>query len=113
MWAKLKQNIWQWRVVFITVPNITALVIALRLTGWLQFLELTAWDQFFFFRPLEPVDNRIVIVDIDETEVNRQGQWPMSDAVLAKFLENIKQQQPRVIGLDFIGIYQSILVIKI
>ncbi|MBD2384834.1 CHASE2 domain-containing protein [Cylindrospermum sp. FACHB-282] len=100
MWAKLKQQIWQWRVVIITVPNVTVLVIAIRLTGLLQLLELTAWDQFFIHRPQEPVDARIVIVEINEADVHQHRQWPMSDATLASLLEKIKQQQPRVIGLD-------------
>ncbi|AFZ26622.1 putative transmembrane sensor domain protein [Cylindrospermum stagnale PCC 7417] len=100
MWAKLKQQIWQWRVVIITVPNVTALVIAIRLTGLLQLLELTAWDQFFIHRPREAFDNRIVIVEINEADIRQQRQWPMSDATLANLLEKIKQQQPRAIGLD-------------
>ncbi|BAZ28455.1 adenylate/guanylate cyclase with Chase sensor [Cylindrospermum sp. NIES-4074] len=100
MWEKLKQQIWQWRGVLITVPNVTALVIALRFTGFLQLLELAALDQFFILRPQEPVDTRIVIVEIDEADISKQMQWPMSDAVLASLLEKIKRQQPKAIGLD-------------
>jgi adenylate cyclase len=100
MWAKLKSQIWQWRGVLLAVPNITALVIALRLTGLLQLLELAALDQFFLLRPQESPDTRIVIVEINEADVRKQGQWPMSDGKLASLLEKIKQQQPRAIGLD-------------
>ncbi|MDZ8183564.1 MAG: adenylate/guanylate cyclase domain-containing protein [Nostoc sp. ChiSLP02] len=100
MWKKLKPRIWQWRGVLLAVPNITILVIGLRLTGLLQLLELAALDQFFLLRPREPVDSRIVIVEINEADVRKQGQWPMSDAALASVLEKIKQQQPRAIGLD-------------
>ncbi|WP_392534352.1 CHASE2 domain-containing protein [Nostoc sp. C117] len=100
MWAKLKPRIWQWRGVLFAVPNITVLVIALRLTGLLQLLELAGLDQFFLLRPPEPVDTRIVIVEINEADIRKQGQWPMSDAVLTNVLDNIKQQQPRAIGLD-------------
>ncbi|WP_414551734.1 CHASE2 domain-containing protein [Anabaena sp. CCY 0017] len=100
MWAKLKPKIWQWRGVIIAVPHITLLVIALRLTGLLQLLELAALDQFFLLRPPEPVDSRIVIVEINEADVRQQKQWPMSDKSLAIVLEKIKQQQPKAIGLD-------------
>ncbi|MEH1781384.1 MAG: adenylate/guanylate cyclase domain-containing protein [Nostoc sp.] len=100
MWAKLKPQIWQWRGVLLAVPNITALIIAIRLTGLLQLLELAALDQFFLLRPQESADTRIVIVEINEADVRRQGQWPMSDAKLASLLEKIKQQKPRAIGLD-------------
>jgi adenylate cyclase len=58
MWAKLKPQIWQWRGVLLAVPNITALVIAIRLTGLLQLLELAALDQFFLLRPRESADTR-------------------------------------------------------
>lgn len=100
MRAKLKQLIWQWRGVLLAVPNVTAIVIALRFTGLLQLLELAALDQFFLLRPKEPVDERIVIVEINEPDISKLGQWPISDAVLAKVLDNLKQQQPRAIGLD-------------
>lgn len=100
MRAKLKQLIWQWRGVLLAVPNVTAIVIALRFTGLLQLLELAALDQFFLLRPKEPVDERIVIVEINEPDISKLGQWPISDAVFAKVLNNIKQQQPRAIGLD-------------
>ncbi len=100
MRAKLKQLIWQWRGVLLAVPNVTAIVIALRFTGLLQLLELATLDQFFILRPKEPVDERIVIVEINEPDINKLRQWPISDAVLAKVLDNIKQQQPRAIGLD-------------
>ncbi|MEH1812298.1 MAG: hypothetical protein V7K26_21990 [Nostoc sp.] len=58
MWAKLKPHIWQWRGVLLAVPNITALVIAIRLTGLLQLLELAALDQFFLLRPQEPATRK-------------------------------------------------------
>ncbi|MBW4561827.1 MAG: adenylate/guanylate cyclase domain-containing protein [Mojavia pulchra JT2-VF2] len=100
MRAKLKQQIWQWRGVLLAVPNVTALVIALRFTGLLQLLELAALDQFFLLRPRESIDERIVIVEVNEPDIRKLNQWPISDGVLAKILENLKQQQPRAIGLD-------------
>jgi len=99
-WLKLKPQIWQWRGVLFAVPSVTFLVIGLRLTGWLQLLELATLDHFFLLRPSEGVDSRIVIVEINEADVRKQTQWPMSDAALASVLEQIKQQKPRAIGLD-------------
>ncbi|MGM3306013.1 CHASE2 domain-containing protein [Anabaena sp. WFMT] len=107
MWETLKRVMWEWRGVFIAVPNVTFIVIALRLTGLLQSLELTALDQLFILRPQEPVDNRIVIVEINERDISNQGSWPISDAVLTDLLEKIKQQQPRAIGLD---VYRNLAV---
>jgi len=63
-------------------------------------MELVALDQMFRLRPVETVDPRIVLVTIDESDIKQLGQWPMSDASLARTINLLKQQQPRVIGLD-------------
>jgi adenylate cyclase len=100
MWATLRQQIWQWRGVLVAAPSIAGLLIGLRLAGWLQASELAALDQFFRLRPKEPVDSRIVIVEINEADIQKGKKWPISDAKLAKLLETLKQQKPRAIGLD-------------
>ncbi len=99
-WATWRQQWLEWRGVWITAPVVAGLVIALRLTGGLQILEWAAFDQFFRWRSLEPPDRRIVIVGINESDIERLGQWPPSDRVIAQLLEKIKQQQPATIGLD-------------
>lgn len=100
MGSRLKQQIWEWRGVLIAVPTATAIVFALRLMGLLQSFEWIAYDRFLRWRPLEPDDQRIVIVGINETDVRQLVQWPTSDANLAKLLDKVRQQKPRVIGLD-------------
>ena len=107
----LKNKIWQWRSVLITAPSATVIVLLLRFSGLLQMLELAAFDQLFIWRrPSESQDERIVIVDIDEESVRTLGkrkQYPLPDEMLAKTLNNLKQHQPRAIGLD---IYRDISV---
>jgi PAS domain S-box-containing protein len=100
MWTTLKQQFWQWRGVWIIAPNIAGIVILLRLAGALQLLELVAFDQLFRLRSAESADPRIVIVTIDEADIKQLGRWPMSDRDLARLITALKQQQPRVIGLD-------------
>ncbi|MBD2103925.1 CHASE2 domain-containing protein [Leptolyngbya sp. FACHB-261] len=100
MWATVKQRIHQWRGALIVAPAVAGALVALRLAGSLQLLELVALDQLFRLRPLEAADPRIVIVTIDEPDIKRLGRWPMSDAVLARLISLIKQQQPRAIGFD-------------
>ncbi|MEQ9367604.1 MAG: adenylate/guanylate cyclase domain-containing protein [Coleofasciculus chthonoplastes F3-SA18-01] len=100
MWATLRKQLWQWRGVFIAAPTVAGIVIGLRWAGWLQELELAALDQFFRWRPPEAVDSRIVIVEIDEQDIQKLGNWPPSDRTLAQLLNRLKQQQPRAIGLD-------------
>lgn len=100
MWVKLGQKVWEWRGVWATAPTIAGVAIALRLAGWLQPLEWAALDQYFRWRPLEPLDSRITIVGINETDLKRIKQWPVTDAVLAQLLQKLKTQQPTAIGLD-------------
>jgi adenylate cyclase len=99
MRTKLKPLLWHWRGVAIAAPCTAAIVILLRLTGLLQTMEWAAYDQFFRLRPSEPADPRILIIGITEPDLQTYGSI-LPDAVLTQLLNQIKQQQPRVIGLD-------------
>ena len=96
----LATQIWEWRGVWIIAPTVAGIAIALRLSGSLQHWEWAALDQFFRWRPLEPMDERIIIVGINETDLKQANQWPIPDATLAKLIEKIKAQKPNAIGLD-------------
>ncbi|HLO47935.1 MAG TPA: CHASE2 domain-containing protein [Kamptonema sp.] len=98
--VKVKQFLSNWRAVLVSAPSVATLIITLRFLGLFQMLEWAALDQLFRLRPLEPPDSRIVVVTIDEATIRNIGQWPIPDAVLAKVLEKINQQQPRAIGVD-------------
>ncbi|MFB2895862.1 CHASE2 domain-containing protein [Aerosakkonemataceae cyanobacterium BLCC-F50] len=100
MWITLKQHLWRWRGISIAVASVAGGLLILRLAGVLQFMELVALDQMFRFRPAEPTDRRIVLITIDESDIKQLRRWPMSDAILARLIVSVKQQQPRVIGLD-------------
>ncbi len=100
MWQKLRQHIREWQGVLTVAPSVAAFVIVGSLTGFFQLLEWAALDQFFRLRPPEPVDDRIAIVTIEESDITRVGQWPLPDRAIAQLLKKIKAQQPRAIGLD-------------
>lgn len=108
MWSLLKNKIWQWGNVLITAPSATVIIILLCFGGLLQILELAALDRLFLLQSQfqKKPDERIVIVEIDEKAVRKLGH-PIPDGTLAKILENLKQHQPRAIGLD---IYRDIPV---
>lgn len=99
MWG-LKQFLWQSRGVWIAMPSVAVLVILLRLTGLLQSWEWAAFNQYMRWRPQEPIDNRIVIVGIDEADLHGLKESIIPDQILANLLEKLKAQQPRAIGLD-------------
>lgn len=79
---------------------VTLCIILLRMTGWLQVLEWNFLDRLFRLRGVGAQDNRIVIVEINEDDLEQLGEWPISDKTLAQLLETINQAQPRAIGLD-------------
>ncbi len=97
---RVQQAVWRWRGVLIAVPTVTAAVFLLRLLGLLQLLELATLDQLFLLRPQEPVDERIVIVTIDEPDIQKLKQYPITDEVLARLLNTLKQYRPSAIGYD-------------
>jgi adenylate cyclase len=74
--------------------------IALQKTGALQNSELSLYDQWFRLRPVLFTPAHVTLVTIDETDITRLGEYPVSDATLAQLLEQLKQHRPRVIGLN-------------
>lgn len=97
--AHLSTHLTFWQGFGLVVPAMTGGILILRCLGLLQMLEWAALDQLFHLRPRETIDSRIAIVMIDEATIRQVG-WPISDAILAKVLDRIRQQQPRAIGLD-------------
>ena len=79
---------------------VSGLAIALSYTGIFQSLELSILDYWFRLRPREATEKRIVVVTIGEKDINRLGQWPISDDTLSQLITKIDRQKPRVIGLD-------------
>ncbi|GAP96210.1 CHASE2 domain-containing protein [Leptolyngbya sp. NIES-2104] len=90
----------QWVGVGISAIAVAAAVLGLQVAGAFQPLELMVLDQWFRARPPEAVDARIVIVTIDESDFNAIGRYPIPDAEFAQVLSKIRQQKPRVIGMD-------------
>jgi CHASE2 domain-containing sensor protein/nitrogen-specific signal transduction histidine kinase/FixJ family two-component response regulator len=97
----------QWRFVAIASFSVAFCIIAGGKAGFLQVLERQTLESFYTLRPLEPRENRILIVTIDEKDLSQVGTWPIPDAVLADLLIKLKAKQPAVIGLD---IYRNLAV---
>ncbi|MEG4087007.1 CHASE2 domain-containing protein [Microcoleus sp. POL10_C6] len=87
------------RRVLITASAVASSVIVMRWFGCFQVWEWAAFDHFVRWRPAEPIDSRIVIVEIKEADLQKYG-YPISDAVLAQLLQKLHAGKPRAIGLD-------------
>ncbi|MBW4695408.1 MAG: CHASE2 domain-containing protein [Lyngbya sp. HA4199-MV5] len=99
-WKALQQESAVWRVGALPSVIVVGLVIAARLTGALQGLEWAVLDRMLRYRPAEPIDQRLVIVGINETDIRRIGTYPIPDRELAALLRKLQTYHPAVIGLD-------------
>jgi adenylate cyclase len=97
---KFKSKANQFVPVLITAFCISGLTIAVTYLGVFQLLEWFALDTGFRIRSLEDKERRIVVVTISESDIDRLGQWPLSDRILSQLITKIARQQPRAIGLD-------------
>jgi CHASE2 domain-containing sensor protein/predicted Ser/Thr protein kinase len=108
VWHNRPLKSWQRQAVLILNSSmaIAFFVIGIRYLGWLQPMELQAFDRLMQLRPLESPDSRIVLVTVDEADIQYQNQqnmslrWSLADEALAQLLAKIKPYQPRTIGID-------------
>ncbi|MGG6268944.1 CHASE2 domain-containing protein [Leptolyngbya sp. AN03gr2] len=92
--------LYQYRGALLSGITTAGFILAIRGIGLLQILELSAFDRFIQPRPTEPRDDRIVLVGFTESDLQKLNNSQISDHAVATVLERIREQQPRVIGLD-------------
>lgn len=97
---KVRKLVRRWKIPTLIALSVTILILIIRFASWIQPLELLALDSYFQLRPLEPKDERILIVGLQDTEADK-GIWPLSDTMLADLITKIEEQKPKVVGLDF------------
>ncbi len=111
---KLKDRDWSWQNVtqsfpfaelkplIITCIAVTGTLLGVRHLGWLQPLELNAFDVMVRSRPDAAADPRLLVVTITEQDINTIEKWPISDRTLAKAIAEIARLEPTAIGIDII-----------
>ncbi|NJK36285.1 MAG: CHASE2 domain-containing protein [Oscillatoriales cyanobacterium SM2_3_0] len=100
MGISLRQWIKQWRFVLTISPSVAGFVFLGSSIGLFQLLEWATLDSFFRLRSLEPQEERILVVTIDDVDINVLGKWPLNDGIIVKLIRKLEAAQPRVIGLD-------------
>lgn len=103
----LNHVFWQNRRLLLTSLGVAGCVMLIRYMGLLQGWELAVFDQLLRARPLEPTDDRIVIVNIDERDLQKIQRFPIPDRQMAQVIQKIALGKPRAIGLD---VYRDIPV---
>jgi len=99
---RIKEEIAIWRVGALPGIAVIGLVIIARFCGLLQSLEWSALDNYLRLRPAEPVDERIVIVGINEADIWSVGAYPIPDREIAALISKLQTYQPAVIGFDLV-----------
>jgi CHASE2 domain-containing sensor protein/two-component sensor histidine kinase len=100
IWQQLQRELKIWRIGALPGVVIIGLVVVARLMGALQQPEWMAFDLFLRWRPVEPIDDRVVIVGINEADIRRVGRYPIPDRDIAELITTLKTYQPAAIGLD-------------
>jgi CHASE2 domain-containing sensor protein/two-component sensor histidine kinase len=100
IWQRIKAEIALWRIGAMPGIFVIGIVILVRLTGILQTLELASLDRFLHWRNAEPIDDRILIVGINEADIRQIGTYPIPDRELAVLIKELETYHPSVIGLD-------------
>jgi CHASE2 domain-containing sensor protein len=80
--------------------GMTLMVCLARMIGILEGIELQTLDFLLKWRSLQPVDERITILEFTDADIQALGTYPVPDSVIHKLLEDLQVYQPRVIGLD-------------
>lgn len=88
------------QVVFSIAVLVTSGLWGIRSLGWLQSLEFGAFDQMIQKQLTAKLDDRILVVGIEEGDIAAQGKWPMPDNTMANLLAKLQRHNPKVIGLD-------------
>lgn len=79
---------------------VTSVVLGVRQLGFLESLELEAFDRMITWRAQNKIDPRILVVEITEADIKKQQKWPLVDRVIAETLEKLQKDRPLAIGLD-------------
>ncbi|MCC5624651.1 CHASE2 domain-containing protein [Nostoc sp. CHAB 5715] len=100
MWNRIYQEIGLWSLAARPGILVLVLVILIRMVGGMQSLEWMFLDTMLRLRPAEKLDERVVIVGIDEKDIEWVKQYPVPDGKIAELLTKLETYKPLAIGLD-------------
>jgi adenylate cyclase len=90
----------------ILVPGILLTLLVGAISLWppplVLFLEGKIYDSFLRSAPHRPLSGSVTVVDIDESTLERLGQWPWPRYRVALLLEKIREAGATAVGLDMI-----------
>ncbi len=100
IWNRIRQELGLWSQAAPPGIMVLVVVISIRIAGGMQFLEWMLLDAMLHLRPVEKLDERVVIVGVDEKDIQWVKQYPVPDEKIAQLLTKLETYQPLAIGLD-------------
>ncbi|MEL6263297.1 MAG: CHASE2 domain-containing protein [Cyanobacteria bacterium J06626_6] len=101
MFSKLKCRVHIGHQIAAVSASVIGLLAVATLTGAFEALELCFLDQFFRLGAKKDlINDHVLVVTIDESDISNAGHWPISDGLLSELLEKITAHQPAAVGLD-------------
>lgn len=94
-----RRNGHRWKGILTPVVTTVIVLLIRQLGGWAP-LELWVFDWWTRQKPAPPTDDRILVVEITEPDLQALQQPTPSDAVLAEAIQALQSHAPRAIGLD-------------
>ncbi len=86
-------------ILLVTLVTTGGLVLV-RQAGGLQAWELRAYDLMVRLQPSPGLDERLLIVQITEEDIQAAQRWPLPDGIFARAIAQLQTHHPRTIGLD-------------
>ncbi|QWR77727.1 CHASE2 domain-containing protein [Candidatus Magnetomonas plexicatena] len=88
-------------VCFVLMAVMSLFVILARERGFTDKVELLIYDRYLRYSLSgTKADDRVVVVEATEGDIQKLQMWPMNDATMAQMFKNILKQEPCVVGLD-------------
>lgn len=89
-----------WKLALLSGSLVITIVVIARLLGLLQSLEWMALDSLMQHRPAERMDDRIVVITIDDQDIEQLKAYPVPDQELAAVITKLQTYKPAAIGID-------------
>ncbi|QFS50313.1 CHASE2 domain-containing protein [Nostoc sphaeroides] len=100
IWNRICKEFGLWSLAAPPGLLVLVLIILIRIVGGMQSLEWMFLDTMLRLRPTEKLDERVVIVGIDEKDIEWVKQYPVPDGKIAELLTKLETYKPLAIGLD-------------
>lgn len=89
------------QTVVLTSVIITSGLAVLRLLGVFERFEIAAYDSFVRLKGAEPLDDRVLVVGIDENDIQSREEYPITEGTVVDLINALERFGPRAIALDF------------